>query len=88
MIQYFLEDIINSINDIQDFIRKMKYEDFINDKKTIAAVTPNGSNHWSQADLSTFKQKPVNIILGHPYAYSSIAVYNQIRDPIEFEIEG
>lgn len=36
--QDYLRDILNSINDIEDFIRNMRFEDFKKDKKTINAV--------------------------------------------------
>lgn len=34
----YLQDIIDSINDIEDFIRGMGFEDFKRDRKTINAV--------------------------------------------------
>ena len=36
--QDYLKDIFDSINDIEDFIRNMSFEDFKKDKKTINAV--------------------------------------------------
>ena len=47
---------------------------------------PSGNYHPSLADLKTFRQKPVNIILGRPYNVSSIGVYNAIGENCEFEI--
>lgn len=34
----YVEDISESINDIEEFVEDMEYKDFINDKKTIKAV--------------------------------------------------
>ncbi|MDH7606652.1 MAG: DUF86 domain-containing protein [Candidatus Bathyarchaeota archaeon] len=34
----YLQDIIESINDIEDFTKNMSFEDFARDKKTINAV--------------------------------------------------
>jgi uncharacterized protein with HEPN domain len=34
----YLQDIIDSINDIEDFTKNMSFEDFARDKKTINAV--------------------------------------------------
>ncbi|MCD4815280.1 MAG: DUF86 domain-containing protein [Methanosarcinales archaeon] len=34
----FVQDILDSINDVENFIDGMEFEDFINDKKTIYSV--------------------------------------------------
>jgi len=34
----FIQDILDSINDVENFIDGMEFEDFINDKKTIYSV--------------------------------------------------
>jgi len=34
----YIEDIIRSVNDVEEFTRGMSYDDFIQDKKTIYAV--------------------------------------------------
>ena len=34
----FVQDILDSINDVEDFIGEMEFEDFIKDKKTIYSV--------------------------------------------------
>ena len=36
--QDYLKDILDSINDIEEFIRNMSFEEFKKDKKTINAV--------------------------------------------------
>jgi uncharacterized protein with HEPN domain len=34
----FLHDILNAVADIESFINKLSYEEFVNDKKTVNAV--------------------------------------------------
>ena len=36
--QDYLQDILDSINDIEDFVENMTFEDFVKDRKTINAV--------------------------------------------------
>lgn len=38
LLQDYLNDILESIADIKDFIGKMNYEEFANDRKTVKAV--------------------------------------------------
>ncbi|MFB0562555.1 MAG: DUF86 domain-containing protein [Candidatus Lokiarchaeia archaeon] len=39
----FLQDIFESINDIEKFTEEMSYDEFIEDKKTIYAVVPSNT---------------------------------------------
>lgn len=48
---------------------------------------PSGNFHPSMADLQTFRQKMINIILAKPFTYQSIGVYNHLGEPIPFEIQ-
>jgi uncharacterized protein with HEPN domain len=34
----YLQDILDAVNDIADFVDKLTYEEFIKDKKTLNAV--------------------------------------------------
>ena len=58
------------------------------DKTLIASCHshPNGGTRPSQADLVTFRKKPVNIILGKPFNVSRVGVYNQLGESIPFEL--
>lgn len=47
---------------------------------------PTPNNNPSPADLETFRQKPINIIIGTPYKISNIAVFNAVGKKIELEI--
>ena len=47
---------------------------------------PTPNNHPSKADLHTFRKFPVNIIIGAPYNFSTLGVYNLQGNPIPFEI--
>jgi proteasome lid subunit RPN8/RPN11 len=47
---------------------------------------PTPNNNPSPADLETFRQKPVNLIIGAPYKLSNIAVYNAVGKKIDLEL--
>ena len=59
-----------------------------NDRTLIASCHshPTPNNKPSRADLHTFRKFPVNIIIGAPYNFSTLGVYNLQGEPIPFEI--
>ena len=49
---------------------------------------PTPNNRPSRADLHTFRKFPVNIIIGAPFNFSTLGVYNLQGEPIPFEIHA
>ena len=49
---------------------------------------PTSNNRPSRADLHTFRKFPVNIIIGAPYNFSTLGVYNLQGEQIPFEIHA
>jgi proteasome lid subunit RPN8/RPN11 len=47
---------------------------------------PNGSSRPSAQDLVVFRKKPINIIISTPFAMGSFACYNQLGEPIPYEM--
>jgi len=51
----YLQDIIDSINDIKDFTKNMSFEDFARDKKTINVLEDGRKS--VRVDLKTFFER-------------------------------
>ncbi len=49
---------------------------------------PSGNTHPSEADLQTFKKKPINIIIGAPYDITHLGVYNHRGELIQFQLNS
>jgi proteasome lid subunit RPN8/RPN11 len=48
---------------------------------------PSGSARPSRADLSMFGRFPgINIIIGYPYSYDSMAAYDRLGNRVRLEI--
>ncbi len=61
--------------------------DIDTDKTLVASCHshPSGNYHPSEADLRTFRRKPINLILGNPFRITSMGVYDARGTPLSFD---
>jgi proteasome lid subunit RPN8/RPN11 len=48
---------------------------------------PSNNYHPSQADITSFRKKPVNIIMASPFRITSMGVYDAQGTPLAFDLK-
>ena len=58
------------------------------DKRIVATCHshPSGSFYPSDEDLRTFRNKPINLIIGYPYNILNIGIYDGKGIPLKYDI--